>query len=449
MHIVILGNGISGITAARHIRKLSDHRITVISSESQYFFSRTALMYIYMGHMRMEDTQPYAEDFWEKNRINLVFDHVISIDFLQKSLQFSSKNKISYDKLLLAVGSASNRFDWPGQNLQGVHGLYTLQDLKAMDDASKNLKHAVIVGGGLIGIEMAEMFSSRQIPVTFLVREKSFWDIVLPPEESRMINQHLIEHHIDLRLETGLESIEDDGHGVVAAVHTDRHERIPCTFVGLTAGLHPNVHWLKDTGLEINRGILVDAFLQTNIPDVYAAGDCAEVRHPDEGRRSIEPVWYTGRMMGEVAAYNLCDHPVEYHPGHWFNSAKFLDIEYQVYGQVPPIIPPEQDSICWIHASGKKSIRLVWRKSDDVLLGINLMGTRYRQEICMRWLHENTSIRDVLEQLELANFDPELFSSNEEEVRSLYKARTGKEISRKSRGGADRVWQFLKQPKLS
>ncbi|HPR00709.1 MAG TPA: FAD/NAD(P)-binding oxidoreductase, partial [Saprospiraceae bacterium] len=83
MHLVILGNGISGITAARHIRKLSDHQITVISSESQYFFSRTALMYIYMGHMRMEDTQPYAVDFWDKNRINLVFDHVISIDFLQ------------------------------------------------------------------------------------------------------------------------------------------------------------------------------------------------------------------------------------------------------------------------------------------------------------------------------------------------------------------------------
>ena len=445
MHIVILGNGISGITAARHIRKLSDHRITVISSESQYFFSRTALMYIYMGHMRMEDTQPYAEDFWEKNRINLVFDHVISIDFLQKSLQFSSKSKISYDKLLLAVGSASNRFGWPGQELKGVGGLYTLQDLEAMDDASRDLKRAVIVGGGLIGIEMAEMFLSRHIPVTFLVREKSFWDIVLPPEESRMINQHLIEHHIDLRLETELESIEDDGQGRVAAVHTNRHERIPCTFVGLTAGVHPNVRWLKDSGLEINRGILVDSFLRTNIPDVYAAGDCAEIRYPDEGRRPIEPVWYTGRIMGEVAAYNLCGLTVEYHPGHWFNSAKFLDIEYQVYGQVPPTIPPEQDSICWIHASGKKSIRLVWRKSDDVLLGINLMGTRYRQEVCMRWLDEKASIRKVLEELELANFDPELFTANEDEIRALYTAKTGVEIRRKSRRSADRVWQFLRQ----
>ncbi len=318
MHIVILGNGISGITAARQIRKLSDHRITVISGETDYFFSRTALMYIYMGHMRLADTQPYEPFFWARNRIDLKRCWIDRVDFPQKTLYTSSGEPITYDRLILALGSAPNKFGWPGQDLGRVGGLYSLQDLDRMEAAGAGLERAVVVGGGLIGIEMAEMFHTRQIPVTFLVREASYWDMVLPPEESAMINRHIREHGIDLRLGTELRSIEDDGHGNACAVVTHTGERIPCGFVGLTAGVHPNVGWLKNTGLELNRGILVDDHLRTNLQDVYAVGDCAELRRPRPGRRPIEAVWYTGRMMGEVAGYNVCDRQAEYDPGICF-----------------------------------------------------------------------------------------------------------------------------------
>jgi len=187
MRIAIIGNGISGITAARFIRKLSDHEIVVISKETEHFFSRTALMYIYMGHMRFEDTKPYEDFFWKKNRISLKKATVTSVDFQQKTLSFESSEKLKYDKLILATGSASNKFGWPGQDLERVYGLYTYQDLEAMEKFSKGLNRAVIVGGGLIGIEMAEMFHSRHIPVSILVRENSYWSNVLPAEESQMI----------------------------------------------------------------------------------------------------------------------------------------------------------------------------------------------------------------------------------------------------------------------
>ena len=211
MHVVILGNGITGITCARHIRKKSDHRITVISAETDYFYSRTALMYIYMGHMRLEDTEPYQAYFWEKNRIKLKKAQVQNIDFANQTLQLSDGERMSYDKLVLALGSTPNKFGWPGQDLEGVRGLYSFQDLEYMEAHSDGLKHAVIVGGGLIGIEMAEMFHSRHIQVTFLVREKSYWNNVLPPEESDMINRHIKKSGIDLRLEAELKEIIDDG----------------------------------------------------------------------------------------------------------------------------------------------------------------------------------------------------------------------------------------------
>ena len=158
--IVIIGNGIAGITAARHIRKLSDNEITVISGETDHFFSRTALMYIYMGHMKYENTKPYEDWFWDKNRINLKKAWVKSIDFDQKEIALDGEGNMAYDKLILATGSQSNKFGWPGQDLDGVQGLYSYQDLELMEANTKDVHQAVILGGGLIGVEMAEMLHS-------------------------------------------------------------------------------------------------------------------------------------------------------------------------------------------------------------------------------------------------------------------------------------------------
>ena len=119
-HIAIIGNGISGVTLARHIRKLSDKKITIISAESDYFFSRTALMYVYMGHMKFEHTQPYENWFWKKNNIELKKGYVKTIDTDNKTLHFAEGDQISYDKLVIATGSKPNKFGWPGEDLKGV-----------------------------------------------------------------------------------------------------------------------------------------------------------------------------------------------------------------------------------------------------------------------------------------------------------------------------------------
>jgi NADPH-dependent 2,4-dienoyl-CoA reductase/sulfur reductase-like enzyme len=434
--VLIIGNGISGVTCARWVRKLSNQEITIVSDESDYFFSRTALMYIYMGHMRLQDTQPYEKRFWKENRINLHKGKVTFIDFQAQIAHFEDGQKIAYEKLVLATGSKSNKFGWKGQDLKGVHGLYHLQDLEAMENHSKGLKRAVIVGGGLIGIEMAEMFHSRHIPVTFLVRENSFWNNILPLEESEMINRHILEYGIDLRLSEELDEILDENQdGVVDAVRTKSGQEIACGFVGLTVGVSPNINFLNppsplyqggvqrnfvslksplDKGnlgdsLATNRGILVNEFLQTNIENVYAIGDCAELQHPQEGRRSIEAVWYTGRMMGETAAYNICGHQVAYKPRLWFNSAKFLDIEYQVYGDIQAKLPEHQETWYWEHEKGKKSIRINYDKESQAVVGFNLMGIRFRHEVCEKWILEKAPFDFVLKNLQKANFDPEFF----------------------------------------
>jgi NAD(P)H-nitrite reductase large subunit len=426
-HVAIIGNGIAGVTAARHIRKHSKYKITLISAEAEYFFSRTALMYVYMGHMKWEHIQPYENTFWKKNKIDLKFGYVKHVNVKEKSLEFADASSINYDKLIIACGSKPNRFDWPGQDLEGVGGMYSKQDLESIEKYAKNkelCKRTVIVGGGLIGIELAEMMRSRDIPVTMLVREKSFWNSVLPHGESQMLNEHILSHHIDLRLGTNLKSINADEHGKVKSVTIkETGEEIECSFVGLTAGVSPNIAFLKDSGIKLGKGVLVNRHLETNVEDVYAIGDCAEQQYPNENRPSVESVWYTGRMMGEVVAQTICGRKTEYNPGHWFNSAKFIDIEYQTYGWVhsEKRKPEYEAQFHWRHPEKWICVTLAFHKKTNAFLGINTFGIRMRHEVFDRWLTEKKDVDYVVSHLKEANFDPEFFSRYEHDIHSAFK----------------------------
>jgi NAD(P)H-nitrite reductase large subunit len=425
-HIVIIGNGISGITCARNIRKQTNDSITVISSETEHFYSRTALMYIYMGHMKYEHTKPYEDWFWGKNRINLVKDYVRSINTKNKNVVLQTGSPINYDKLVIATGSVSNKPNFTGINLKGVQSLYGMPDLELMNENTKGIKRAVMIGGGLIGIEMTEMLLSRNIHVTFLIREKAYWDNILPKEEAEMVTRHIKEHHVDIRTATELKEIKGDGK--VTSIITNKGEEIDCEFVGVTVGVSPNISLLKNTDLETDRGILVNEFFETNIPDVYAVGDCVQHKNPLPERKAVEQIWYTGKIHGETLAQTLCGKRTAYNPGPFFNSAKFFDIEYQTYGTVNAQSSETETSFYWEHESGKICLRAVYNKDDKTIIGINSLGIRLRHAVCDKWLQEKRKIDDVMANLKQLNFDPEFFTRYEKDILSVYNKKLGKNI---------------------
>ncbi|PVW17373.1 NAD(P)/FAD-dependent oxidoreductase [Marixanthomonas spongiae] len=426
-HIVIIGNGIAGVTAARHIRKNSDKKVTLISAEADYFFSRTALMYVYMGHMRWWDIEPYESYFWEKNDLNLKNAYVEKVDTDAKTLHFAEGGTTQYDKLIIASGSTTNTYGWEGLDLNGVQGLVTKQDLEELEKNAPNKEecpHAVIVGGGLIGVEMAEMLRTRGIEVTMLVREEAFWTNALPHGEAEMLSRHIQSHGVDIRHETNLDKIIGDEDGNVRSVIVkETGEEIPCKVVGITTGVKPNIKFLKDSGIETDKGILVNRKLETNVRDVYASGDCAQQREPIGNRPPVEAVWYTGRIMGETVAQTICGNPWEYNPGNWFNSAKFFDIEYQTYGWVQPK-ERRKDFEAQFHWKCKSDLRAVtvsYHKETNEFLGINTFGIRMRHEVFDRWLNENRDVDYVMQHLKQANFDPEFYKRYENEIYSAYK----------------------------
>jgi NADH oxidase (H2O2-forming) len=425
-HVVIIGNGIAGVTAARHIRKLSDKKITIISAEADYFFSRTALMYVYMGHMRWKDIEPYEPWFWEKNSLELLNAYVSKIEPENKSVHFKDGGSMTYDKLIIASGSSTNSFGWEGLNSDGVVGMVTKQDLEQIEKYAPNNKEcprAVLVGGGLIGVELAEMLRTRNIEVTFLVREENFWNSVLPDGEAAMISRHIKSHGVDLRNNVNLDAIIADEDGKVSAVIIkETGEEIPCNMVGICTGVKPNISFLEGSGIETDRGVLVNRTLETNIPDVYAIGDCAQQRKVIGNRKPVEAVWYTARMMGETVAQTICGNVFEYNPGPWFNSAKFFDIEYQTYGWVFSERSKKDKEVHfhWHHKDDTKCITIAYNEDTREFLGINTFGIRMKHDVFNRWLTENRKVGFVVENLKQANFDPEFYTHFETEIQKAF-----------------------------
>jgi len=221
---------------------------------------------------------------------------------------------------------------------------------------------------------------------------------------------------VEIKHNTLLDKILPDDNGQVRAVITDQGEEILCDLVGICTGVRPNIDFLKETDLEMELGILVDEYLQTNIPDVYAIGDCAQQRIPAQNRKPVEAVWYTGRMMGETLGQTLTGNKMPYNPGNIFNSAKFFDIEYQSYGFVSNEPGEVEQHLHWVHKDRDKFLTVAFNRETHEFLGINTYGIRMNHMVFDRWLTEKQSIEHVLANLKQANFDPEFYDRYEKEI---------------------------------
>jgi NAD(P)H-nitrite reductase large subunit len=371
--------------------------------------------------MRFKDILPFPSDYWVRNKMKQVHGVVDEIDAENQKVCLDNGSVLHYDKLVLALGSQPKSLGLDEFKLEGIQGFYSLQDLEKLQDSAKKIKHASIIGGGLIGVELAEMFVSRGISFTFWVREKWFGSNFLPQEEAELVTNHLLSKNINIKFEIEIIGFEADGLNRVKSVESHSGEKSDTDLVCICIGVKPNVDWLKLTNVQINTGVLVNEHLQTNIASIYAVGDCVEFKNPVYGRKSIETLWYTGRLMGEYLGKNILhENPPPYEPGIYFNSAKFFDVEYQIYGDVPPSFSESYGTVFWKHPTKYKSIRLVYNATNKVFIGCCVLGIRFRQEVCEKWIKEKWKISEVLPLLSEANFDSEFSTRHEKEFMDIY-----------------------------
>jgi NADPH-dependent 2,4-dienoyl-CoA reductase/sulfur reductase-like enzyme len=419
---VIIGNGVAGITAAMTLRERDDlAEITVIGGETPYFFSRTALMYALMDALDRRDMEPFERKVYRERRITLVYDRVTDLDAAARAVTLASGRVIAFDGLLLATGSTPRVLVAPGldASLDGVVNFVSMQDLDACERLAPTTREAVVVGGGLIGIELVESLVHHGIRVTFLVREPWYWPVALAREEGELITAHMRERGVDVRHGAEVAKVERDAAGRVSSVVTTSGESLACQMLGVCIGVEPGVAWLRGvkTPPAMGRGVRVDATLKTSLDNVWSAGDCAEI-DLGEGRTALEQIWYSAKRQGAHAARTMTGKAQRYEPPTFFNSAKFFEVEYTTVGELTRV-PPGSTSVFRKHPKRIVTQRIVHHEGRVV--GFNMLGSRWDHALLTRWVDEGRPLAWVLEHLHRAQFDVEfgradLRAMTEEEI---------------------------------
>jgi NADPH-dependent 2,4-dienoyl-CoA reductase/sulfur reductase-like enzyme len=423
VHYVIVGNSIAGIEAAIALRtRDATARITLVSAEHDHFFARTALMYVFCGQLSVRDTEPYDRALYERMRFERVRDRVVGVDVPGHVVTLERGGPLAYDRLLLAVGSQARRLGFAGAyDPPGVHHFVTLGDLAALDAAAKPGMSVAVIGGGLIGVECAEVLHLRGLKVHFLVREPWYFPVALDEAEAEVVAEHIRRHGVDVRTAAPIDSLVHSGGTTVLGLPGGP---LPVDLVVGAIGVVPNTAFLVGGGIALAANGAIetdDALRSTSAPDVWAAGDCANVTWIDGSRRP-EQLWYTARDQGRAAARSMLGDAVVYRRGTWYNSAKFFDIEYTTAGFVPvpdpavagaPTTPPGYRT--WYqHVPGTAVTQRIVCKGasghggrDDRVVGFNCLGSRWDHAVFLRWIAERRPLAWVLEHLAEARFDEE------------------------------------------
>jgi NADPH-dependent 2,4-dienoyl-CoA reductase/sulfur reductase-like enzyme len=416
MHYVIIGNGVCGMETALLLRRREPGaRITLVSDEHDHFYSRPALMYVFAGQTSLRDTEPYDRGLYERLRFERVTRRVTALDATGRRLVFDGGEELAFDRLLLAVGSKGRSAPWPGSQGPGLHTFVTLGDLTGLDREARKGMRAAVVGGGLIGVEVAEILLNRGLSVSFVIRENWYFPLALDSREAAIVAEHMRHHGCDVRLGASVSEVLRGSENRVRGLRLEGGEELPCDLVVSAIGVVPNTGFLEGSGLALSKGgaIEVDDALRTNLPDVWAAGDCANVAWADGSRRP-EQLWYTARDQGRVAAASMLGDDVAYRRGTWYNSAKFFDVEYTTAGWVPALLnwdntplDPGPDVRDWFQcAPGRCVSQRIVTKGDRVV-GFNMLGSRWNHVPLMEWIQQRRSLAWVLEHLREAQFDEE------------------------------------------
>ncbi len=423
MHYVMIGNGVAGITAALKIRERDRHaRISVIGGESDYFFSRTALMYAFMDRMNPRDLEPYERKSYDAQRIERIRGWAAGLDANRKIVRLDDGREIAYDRLLLAGGSVPNRAPWAGLDTvrDGVVQFVSLQNLADCERLTPSTRQAVVAGGGLIGVELVECLVHHGVEVDFLVRDSWYWPVALNREEGAIVSDHIRHCGVRLHLEQEVDRVTAGADGRVSSVRTNKGVEFPCQLLGTCIGVRPAIDWLKSgaPGLALGRGIKVADDFRASLPDVWAAGDCAEFTRPDGGSL-LEQIWYSAKRQGESAARAMLGDTAAYRPPLFYNSAKFFEIEYTTVGEVTRA--PAGATTFFHRVPGKDaSIRIV--ENEGAVVGVNLLGSRWNHKWFEKWIAERRSMAHVVANLHLAQFDVEFGRLALESVRAAFQS---------------------------
>ena len=360
MKHVIIGAGAAGITAARTIRDIQPEALIVIVSEEDKIHSRT-MIYKYVSGERSEESLSFVEkDFFDKNKIEwLGGKSVTSIDTSAKKV-LCGDEAISYDKLLIAGGAVSVAIPIDAfLKSKNVYGFRSLKDAVAIKDVAASAKRAVIIGGGLVGLDMAYALLKLNIDVTVVEMNPSILSLNFDKKAAKTYQDRFEADGCKFKLGCRVVDGMRDSNGNIAEVQLDDGTSLLCDFVVAAAGVRPNIAFLEGSGIAVTRGITVDKHMQTSAADVYAAGDIS----------GLSGIWPNAMKQGEVAGKNMCGISEEYDDLFTAkNTANFFELTTISLG----VLEPADGDKVEVYDDRRGYRKVILR--DGVVVGIVMQG---------------------------------------------------------------------------
>jgi NADPH-dependent 2,4-dienoyl-CoA reductase/sulfur reductase-like enzyme len=334
MRYVIIGAGVAGFAAVEAIRSVDKAgEIVMVSDDPHGYYSRPGLAYYLTGELHDKTLFPQTQEDYKKLKFNFLKGRVTKILRSEHALLMDGKPRLTYDKLLIAVGARALALDVPGTKLDGVVKLDHLADAKNILKLAKTSKTAVVVGGGITALELAEGLHERGVNVHYLLRGDRYWSNVLDQRESKIVEDRLRAEGVELHYHAKLKEIIGKKNRV-SGIRLENGQTINCDMVAYAIGIHPSLELVKGTGLALDRGILVDEHLQTNDPDIFAAGDVAQVFDPLSGRAVLDSLWSPARDQGHVAGMNMAGRKTVYLKPPPFNVTRLAGLTTTIIGTV-------------------------------------------------------------------------------------------------------------------
>jgi nitrite reductase (NADH) large subunit len=338
MRVVIVGSGVAGVTAARTIRESDfEAKISIYTDENHLYYPRPRLYEVLSEEAKPREIYMFSEKWYEKRGIKVHLNKkVLNIKTARKELLLEDRSRANYDKLLLANGAHPFEPPIKGVEKTGVFTLRSIKDVLTIKEYAKKTKKAIIIGGGLLGLEFAA--SLRKLGQQVEVVE--MFPRLLPrqlDQDGATILKDTVEN-IGVRIVLGVKTMEILGKETVSGISLDNGKELAGNLVLISAGVRSNTDLAAEAGIKVNKGVVVDQYLQTNANDVYAAGDVAE----SEGR--VYGIIPAAVEQARIAAVNMVQNEKHVYKGTIpSNTLKIVGVDLTSMGLVTPEGPQYEE----------------------------------------------------------------------------------------------------------
>jgi NAD(P)H-nitrite reductase large subunit len=326
----IVGASAAGIGAVEAIREVDPvGTITVISEELCPQYSRPMISDLVSGKASFEKMKCREDKFWEKNDVQALTGRTaVSLNLADKYIALDQGDRVNFEKLLIATGGKPFVPKIEGADKDGVFTFTTLSDAERLAAKLEKAQKAVVIGAGLIGVSVTEALVKRGLKVTLVELQDKILSLLLDPKGSDIVENVIRKAGVTVVTGQSVQRIigKPENDGVVGGVVLTKGEQMPCDLVIVAIGVIPRTEIVAGTDVKLNRGIIVDNFMRTNIPDVYASGDVAEAYDFVLNQNRLLPLWPLAVLEGKIAGYNMAGKKTDYSGGTNMSALKYFDI---------------------------------------------------------------------------------------------------------------------------